>query len=318
MQTSGTFRVPLALLVSLVVSATVVARNDKGKDDKEPERGDPTFALVQGQAVVGTLAKEHVTILTHYDKLKVPFEEVVRIRFHPRLSPSDHTRLYALIEALRANPDDETIKKSIRDLGVGAYLSLKSEVENNPKPNDKITDQLTEITGELESIEDVYLDAQDEIITQRFTIKGHILDSLLHVTRGKLKLTIPIADVRHIAYGDLIVRKIFKVNSQHMEGSNGFLDTKYKVKKGQRFTLTPSGQMTWQGQAFGPAGLSNHTWNSRKMGCLQYRIGKGPWKVLAASMEIKSDASGTIQLCTHLTGSAPAGEFKVEFKMKKK
>ena len=75
--------------------------------------------------------------------------------------------------------------------------------------------------------------------------------------------------------------------------------------------------MTYQGQAYGPAGLSNHTWNSRKMGCLQWRIGSGPWLVLGSEFEGKATASGNIQFCVHLYEGG-GGEFKVKFKTRLK
>ncbi len=279
-------------------------------------RSPPTFALAGGQAIVGSLAEKRLNVLTRYGELTVPFEEIVRVRFHPRLSREDTVRFTTLLTSLRKDPRNENVVKAITALGHGAYL-LVSDARKVAEDKE-IAAPLAEIQESFENVEGVYLDDRDEIVTKRFTIKGHILDKTLRIERGRLKLTIPISDIRHIAYGDLVIQRVFKVNSQHMEGSKGLLDTKLQVKKKQRFTLTPSGSMMWQGQAFGPAGISNHSWNSRNMGCLQWRIGKGPWKLLPSAFEGKADATGNIELCIHLTGVAPTGEFKVEFKMKKR
>ncbi len=311
----------IVLLLTVSPGAPVFAQESgapktNGKKADEAKRAPPTFALSKGQAIVGTLAEKRLTVLTRYGKLTVPFEEIVRVRFHPRLNRADTERLASLITALRKDRDDESLAEAITALGRGAFLLIAEA--RKVEENEEIDEKLDEIQEELRDIEGVYLDHRDEIVTRRFTIKGHILDETLRVERGRLKLTIPLCDIRHIAYGDLQIRKVFKVNSQHMEGSNGRLDTGIKVKKNQRFALVPSGTMTWQGQTFGPAGISNHSWNSRKMGSLQWRIGKGPWKMLSSPFRGKADAAGNIEISVHLTGVAPSGEFKVEYTMTKK
>jgi hypothetical protein len=306
---------PVALTGPAFAQENGVPKAKRRKAD-ESKRAPPTFALAKGQAIVGVLAEKRLTVLTRYGKLTVPFEEIVRVRFHPRLSPQDTEKLATLITALREDGDDEWIAEAIAALGRGAYLLITEA--RKLEENKEIDDSLGEIQEGFEAIEGIYLDHRDEIVTQRFTIKGQIVDETLRVERGRLKLTIPLCDIRHIAYGDLEIRKVFKVNAQHIEGSNGLLDTGIKVKKNQRFSLSPTGTMTWKGQTFGPAGISNHTWNSRKMGSLQWRIGKGPWKMLPSAFEGKADAAGNIAISVHLTGGGASGEFKVEFKLKKK
>jgi hypothetical protein len=292
------------------------AKPANGKDGADAPRGQPTFALLRGQAIVGTLAEKRLTVLTRYGRLEVPFEEIVRVRFRPRLSKEDAERFHRLLAALRADPAKESTAAAIRDLGAGCYLAILAAAK---KPeNQPVQDALAKLQGEIEALEDVYLDPQDEVVTQRFTMKGDVVEEVLHVERGALRLAVPVSDISHIAYGEMVVRKLWKVSSQHMEGNGGFLDTGFKVKKGQKFALIPTGQMTWQGQSFGPGGISNHTWNGRRMGCLQWRIGTGAWQVLGGNFEGKAESAGTLQFCVHLTSDAADGEFKIEFKQSKK
>jgi hypothetical protein len=101
-----------------------------------------------------------------------------------------------------------------------------------------------------------------------------------------------------------------------MEGQNGVL-TGVKVRKGQRISLVPAGTMSYEGNSFGPAGLPNWRWNSRNMGCLQWRIGEsGEWLILGVPFEGKVTASGMLQFCVHLHGGTAGGEFTVTMRTK--
>jgi hypothetical protein len=144
---------------------------------------------------------------------------------------------------------------------------------------------------------------------------GEVLDATLHIRSIVGVLEIPRGDIVSFSYREIDVRKSFKVGAQHAEGNGGLLDTGIDLRKGQSFKLTPSGTMDYEGNAFGPAGLPNWRWNSRNMGCLQWRIGtSGEWQILAAEHDGRAAASGRLQLCVHLTGGTMSGEFTVVFK----
>jgi hypothetical protein len=144
-------------------------------------------------------------------------------------------------------------------------------------------------------------------------MRGDIVEERFHLDCVFGRLEVPVHDVVRIAFEELEVRKTWKVTAQHVE-QQGLLDTGCKVRKGQKFKLTPSGNMTWQGQSFGPEGLRHHTWNDRNMGCLQWRVGNGPWQILGSAFDGKAPDAGNLHFCVHLTGGgATSGEFKVVF-----
>ncbi len=315
------------IAVALLLTSLVAA--DDGRNKKKGAASDakslrtselPTIRLVGGQALVGKLAESHVSVQTRYGRLKVPMTDVVRMRLRPRLSAEGEARareiLAGLVAAGESDADDEAFIAALTAIGPGAYWLLSDATRSTE--NDAVKDAIESVLTELRAIEDVYLEKDDEIATVRFTIRGQLVQEAFHVERFGSVLTLPRSDVIELAWGELEVRKVFKVTGQHSEGSNRFLDTGLEVKKGRKFTLKPSGSMTWQGQSFGPGGISNHTWNSRRMGCLQWRVGKGSWTVLSEDFEGKADSAGVLQFCVHLTGAAGSGEFKVEYRATKK
>ncbi|MEM7235419.1 MAG: hypothetical protein AAF517_24820, partial [Planctomycetota bacterium] len=164
---------------------------------------------------------------------------------------------------------------------------------------------------------DSYLKSQDEIVAKRFTIRGDIVNTGIKLSCFTGTLTIPRDDIVRVAYKELEMKEVFKVTPQHRD-QGGFLVAKSKLRKNQKFTLEPEGTMTYNGQSFGPAGISNHTWNGRSVGALQWRIGSGPWKILASKFEGKAESSGPLQFGVHLFNSNSTGEFKITFRSRKK
>ena len=282
--------------------------------------GTPTIRLVEGQSLAALPREETLHVQTRYGKLTVPFADIVRIRLAPRLSAEDRERFEGLLASLsgafEADTPTEPFLAALRRFGRGAFHELLRASKAEQYEN--ISQDLELLLDELRSEQDVYLEEQDELTTIRFTMRGHIEETALHVERFGSALEIPFSDMVELAYGESELRKIFKVGNGHYEQQSP-LDTGLELRKGQRFTLTPSGTITWQGQSFGPAGLSNHTWNGRNMGVLQWRVGAtGNWEILAEKFEGKAPAKGNLQFSLHLIGQAANGEFKVEFRSKKK
>ena len=283
--------------------------------EKETRKKTPTFGLTGGQILIGELEEKSISITTSYGKLSVPFSEILRVRFAPRLSEANHKAMDNALARLRNKEPEAT--EDLRAIGPGCYRALVSL--RGIEQDESIRRQLSDLITGLESLDDAYLDDSDEITTERFTIRGNIEAAAFHVQRGALKLEIPSTDLVYIAWGELDTSKIWKVTSSHIESSNRCLSTGYKLRKGQRFSLEASGTINWQGRTFGPAGLSNHTWNNRNMGCLQWRVGKQAWQLAGPKFTGRSPASGELQLAIHLTPTGTtSGFFRVKLRSKKK
>ena len=310
------FNAPVQLL-SLTFICALSALPCRGQEEqKKAERKEsPTFGLTGGQVLIGKLQEKALTISTRYGKLEIPFEEILRVRFSLRLSPKGSEDFNAALASLRKKEADAL--EGLSAIGPGAYRHLVSE--RGLEQDEAIRRQLSGLISEIETIEDIYLDGRDEITTGKFTVRGTIETELFHVHRGPLKLEIPNTDLIYIAWGELQTSKSWKVTSSHIESSNRGLSTGYKLRKGQKFSLEASGTMLWQGRSFGPAGISNHTWNSRNMGCLQWRVGKQPWQLAGPRFNGRSTGSGELQLSVHLTsGGTSSGTFRVKLKSRKK
>lgn len=310
------FHVP-ALLLILSAAFALLPLPCTGQNDtrKDPRKEAPTFGLTGGQILIGKLEEKALAISTRYGKLEIPFSEVRRVRFSPRLSPQGRKDLNDALARLRKK--DAEALDDLRAVGPGAYRPLISE--RGIEQDESIGRQLSGLISEIEAMDGIYLDGRDEITTERFTIRGTIETERFHVQRGQLKLEIPNSDLIYIAWGELETSKTWKVTSAHIESSNRALKTGYKLRKGQKFSLEASGTMIWQGRNFGPAGISNHTWNSRNMGCLQWRVGKQPWQLAGPRFSGRSTANGELQLGIHLTsGGTSSGFFRVKLKSRKK
>ena len=282
---------------------------------KEARKETPTFGLTGGQILIGELEEKDISITTSYGKLSVPFAEILRVRFAPRLSNEARETMNRALERLRGK--DPEAMNDLRAIGPGCYGELVSL--RGIEKNESIRRQLSELITDLESLDDVYLDDNDEVTTGRFTIRGNIETALFHVRRGALKLEIPSTDLVYIAWGELDTSKTWKVTFSHIESANRHLSTGYKLRKGQKFSLEASGNIIWQGRTFGPAGLANHTWNNRNMGCLQWRVGKQAWRLAGLRFNGRSPASGELQLAIHLTpAGSTSGFFRVKLRSKKK
>ncbi|MEC7775296.1 MAG: hypothetical protein VYC32_04290 [Planctomycetota bacterium] len=274
----------------------------------------PTFGLTGGQVLIGKLEEKELSILTSYGKLTVPFKEIRRVRFSPRLSQEGHETLDEAFERLRKK-DPEALD-DLREIGPACYRSLLTL--RGLEEDETIRKQLSGLIRGIEATDDIYLEAEDEITTQRFTIRGIIEIGTFHITRGAIKLEVPSTDMVYIAWGELDTSKTWKVKSSNIESSNRHLSTGYKLRKGQKFSLESSGTVVWQGRSFGPAGLSNHSWNSRSMGSLQWRVGKQPWQLAGTKSTGRAPASGELQFSIHLTSSGTtSGFFSVKFRSKK-
>ncbi|MBN1441172.1 MAG: hypothetical protein JXA90_00620 [Planctomycetes bacterium] len=306
---------------SLAASLAVLLCCGWGQSEERPsaearrEDRKATVGLVHGQAAVGKVVTPRVTVRTRYGVLEVPFSEIVKIRMRPTLAADERQRLESLLEILggtdeRGSARLAAARSEIARFGIAAYGPLlEARDGEDDEDRRKLLDALLQEVAS--GVEEAHLREQDEVITERFTIRGRVELDEIRIETLTGVLAIPTRDVLHVTYREIDIRKVWKVGVQQIEQATP-LDTKFEVKKNQKIKLEPSGTMTYGGQTFGPGGISNHTWNGRRMGCLQWRIGSSsPWIVLDGTFEGKAEQKGTLQFCVHLHSPDASGEFKI-------
>jgi hypothetical protein len=304
----------------LLVGASVAVHSPSRAEEGEAEAARDEAArvdLVGGQSIVGRIVERELTVRTLYGTLTVPFDEVIKVRFGLELSRESQLRLKELVDVIgEEGVDSEAGKKASEEIGgLGAAAIPHLRALRPGVEGEELRKKLDELIDELHPGEDEYVDADDQVVSERFTMKGSILADALRVESLLGVIEVPCRDLRAITFRETEIKKVWKVGVQHLENGGAPLQTGVKVKKGQRISLVPSGSMSYEGNLFGPAGLMNWTWNGRQMGCLQWRIGDGaPWQILGDAFEDRAPAAGELEFCVHLTGGTVAGEFAVAFK----
>ena len=272
---------------------------------------------VDGESIVGEISQKSLSVKTQYGELQVPFDEILKVRFGLRLT-DEQVKLFdesiRVIENEGAGTDPgKDARENLANLGMWAIPSLRKMSSKLEK--DETKKIVNELINEIRpSDADAYLREDDEVVAERFTIRGWIPEQEFRIKALFGTLAIPSRDIREISFRQMELKKVWKIGAQHLERGAGLV-TKINVKKGQKFSLVPSGTMSYRGKVFGPAGMSHWTWSGRNMGCLQWRIGNSAqWQILAAPFDGRAPAPGPLQFCVHLTGGAIAGEFTVTFK----
>ena len=293
---------------------------DTPKSTATPAVDPPaTVGLVDGQAIVGKIVEASLRIRTSYGVLTVPMADVIKVRLSPRLAEDELARFEERLRVMEKKGADSQegreALRAVKDLGISTVPLLSRAIRRLDDVG--LRTAFEALIEELRSGEEVYVDDLDEIVAKRFTIRGDLVAAELHIECVSGTLAVPRTDIVHITFRELAIKKVWKIGPQYTE-QESFLDTKFKVKKGQKITLAPSGTMTYNGQSLGPGGLPNHTWNGRRMGCLQWRIGGDVWQVLEGTFEGRAPQSGTLQFCVHTFRGNAGGEFKVELRTRKK
>jgi hypothetical protein len=294
-----------------------------GEDTPEAAAGEksvtPTskavISLVGDQTLNGTIVDAAIEIETRYGRLTIPTGEILKLRMQPKLPTADAAALDAALALVASDKDDSTLSEAnfarIRSFGP-AGLPWVEKAKATADESRK--DDLQALIDQMRKDPDVYSGTNDEIVARRFTVRGRILLDNFRVECLGRELSVPRDDIVAITYEEPEEKQTLKILPQHMERA-GFLVTKIKLRKGQRFRLEPSGSMTFNGQTFGPQGLTNHRWNSRNLGCLQFRVGtSGAWQILGADLDTKADQAGELQFCVHMYNADASGEFKVIYR----
>ena len=262
--------------------------------------------LASGTTLVGRIAPVEWQVRTAFGELTVPVRSVRHVRFG-RLANAERLAVVRdLIAELAATSPERRhyARTSLHAEGAFAARDLLQAAQAHDDP-------------EVKRISQEILPDRDEIQTDRFNLAGTIELSAFKVTVPELgTLAVRRRDIVFIrAFTHVRTRK-FSLTANHI-WPNGWLDTKLKVRKGQKLQITAQGTLQFPnwGQAFTPDGnlrmgnMSGHAW-----GTLVAKVGEnGTLFRVGSSYAGKADASGTLYFLVMLQvrGQPSTGEYAV-------
>ncbi|MHC4161793.1 MAG: hypothetical protein ACYSUM_06650 [Planctomycetota bacterium] len=273
--------------------------------------------LQSGTMLVGRMDPVEWQVRTAFGVLTVPVQSVRHVRFGRLAKPERLAVVRDLITELASTSPERRhhARTSLRAEGAFAARDLLQAAQAHDDPEVKRISQ--EILDELDLDVEEILPDLDEIQTDRFNLAGTIELSAFKVTVPELgTLAVHRRDIVFIrAFAHVLTRK-FSLTGNHI-WPDGWLDTKLKVRKGQKLQITAQGTLQFPnwGQAFTPDGnprmgnMSGHAW-----GTLVAKVGEnGTLFRVGSSYAGKADASGTLYFLVMLQvrGQPSTGEYTV-------
>ena len=273
--------------------------------------------LRSGTTLVGRVDPVDWQVRTTFGLLTVPVDSVRHVRFGRLASPERLAVVRDLIEDLAsANPQHRHHARTLlRAEGAFAARDLLEATQAHDDPEVKRLCQ--EILDELDLGEEEILSDTDEIETDEFNLAGVIELSAFKVTVPELgTLTVQRRDIVFIRAFTHVRTKKFSLTASHI-WPNGWLDTKIKVRKGEKLQIAAQGTLQFPnwGQAFTPDGnprmgnMGGHAW-----GTLVAKVGEGGTLFrVGSSYAGNADASGKLYLLVMLQvrGQPSTGEYTV-------
>lgn len=297
--------------------------------DKEasapPEPGSAAVAREQrleirlrsGTTLVGRMDPVEWQVRTAFGALTVPVRSVRHVRFG-RLADVERLAVVRerIMDLASADPDRRRrARQALRAEGAFAARDLLRAAQAHEDPEVKRLSQ--EILEELDLDEDEVLPDTDEIQTDEFNLAGTIEPTAFKVTVPELgTLAVRRRDIVFIRSFARTRAKKFHLTANHI-WPNGWLDTKLKVRKGQKLEIKAQGTLQFPnwGQAFTPDGnprmgnMSGHA-----LGTLVGKVGEnGTLFRVGSSYAGEADTSGTLYLLVMLQvrGQPSSGEYTV-------
>jgi hypothetical protein len=235
----------------------------------------PLLYLRDGSKVAGVPRLDVLEVETRYGTLKIPTAEITRVRFARRLDPALEKKVNELIQQLGDEDFDrrENAMLELRKIKLPALAGLRAatnsaneelknrakllveEFEEWQKKNSTEKDSMPHLRG-----------SDDEIVTDRMTIRGRVLAEDLVVDSRYGELAILVADLQGITFRrpSALSRRLQIAPSY--QPPNNWLDTEMAVEKGQSLKIeaggiisvsnynvssNPAGTQQWGGSSFG-------------------------------------------------------------------
>jgi hypothetical protein len=189
-------------LIAVLASCTFVVADDPPKPaPKGPDSASFELRLSDGSSIKAVILDEKIDIQTRYGRLSVPFADVQKIEFGPRLTAEAVKKLETAVANLNS-PTESTRETAANDLlkaGVAAITPLtRAAKASNPELAAKARDMLEKVRESLGD-EKTVIHTEDAIYTEGFTVVGKIETPMLKVRTGHFgELTLKVADLRGV------------------------------------------------------------------------------------------------------------------------
>ena len=260
--------------------------------------------LKSGTVLVGRIAPDVWEITTHYGALRVPTRDVRRVVFGRAADPEMRAKVERWIGML-VHEDPAHRKRAIAALrreAAFAFAILEAAAKKHDNP--AVKKACADIVDDLNIDEDDMLDESDTIETKSFTFVGTVEPRSFQVRVGELGgLNVRRSDIRTIRILDDDEEQSDKieVTADHNHRL-GWLETKVKLRKGQRFRIRAGGTIHFT--QYGANGMCTPqhgaprmgTYNNYTVGTLLAKVGNGPYFPVGADYKGKANEAGVLKL----------------------
>ena len=273
----------------------------------------PIFELRDKSRVRGRPNLEALAVETRYGVLRVPFDQLVRVRFGLRVDAELSARANTLVKQLGNEDFDvrEAAMDRLREIGVPALEPLRAGSRSSDEELanratilvSEIEEEVTEDAGE-DSPSEIrsLLGSDDEVTTDRMVFRGLVQVEQFDIDSRYGRLSIALGDLAQVNFKPSgPTARTLEVQAVQQPPGN-WLDTKLDVVKGQLLRLEATGQTSvpdW-GISSGPGGNSQYSGNT--FGgfpnlSLVGKVGsKGKPFLVGASLRQKSKQQGRLYL----------------------
>lgn len=239
------------LLLSAALLLSIAAFSQK--------KAEVNMELHDGNIVKGTTMLSEITLNTKYGKLVIPVDKVNSINIGYGKNEDSKAKTLSIIKLLNSSTNEEIRKGAYNDLiklGVKALYTIE---EFNSDPKNMVE---SEYTGEF-TLDNAWEEIKNEHgigdnagpddvlnIENNYTIGGEYNFTKLDVKTEYGSLSVPKEKIKSI---DIFINdgvdgeKVFKLMAaKHISGNNngGWYKTGISLKKGQKFSISASGEVT--------------------------------------------------------------------------
>jgi hypothetical protein len=288
----------LLLPVALAQDKEAAAPAEPGRATTGAKEHQLEVRLQSGTTLVGRLEPDEWRVRTAFGPLTVPVRSVRHVRFGRAANPERLAVVRDLVKDLAsANPERRDHARALlRAEGAFAARDLVVATEKHDDP--EVRRLCQEILDELGLDEEEILPDTDEIQTDRFNLSGTVELPAFRVTVPELgALAVKRSDIVFIRAFVRFRAKKFSLTGTHV-WPNGWLDTEFKLRKGQKLQITAQGTLQFPnwGQAFTPDGNPRMgNMGGHPMGTLVARIGEnGTLFRVGSSYAGRAEAAGTL------------------------
>lgn len=211
------------------------------------------FFLRGGGLVIGKADVGSVDVRTRYGLLSVPLDDVLQLRFVPRIPAELKARIEDAVGNL-GNEDFDTREQAtsaLRKIGdparpflVDALRGGDEEVTSRASAIlESLAEEAPEEPERAEGLEPLRGADDDEVVTKRFTIRGEVLQDRFRVTTAYGKLEVGRSDLVGVVVSmDGPISRSVDVPSTNLVPAN-WLDTKVSVRTGMVLRFKAAGQL---------------------------------------------------------------------------